>query len=493
MSDLFSIPAQNEPPASAEHKAFCISLLYKLREGAGQRLKEIIDEIYKATRLSVLDVVGIGATGLVFIARHDTLEIFRAVKVVHYGYERERTRQALISYLSKSLRTVARMHHPHVIRVHDFYIGADYSFFVMDLHNPGRTFRTYIASPVQPPTTEIFDRLEEILDALAYCHSFPADLKTKGARGVFVHGDLKPENILFDVYGRAVVTDWLIPNLRGDRFNLSEPYHGTNAYGTPRYMPREQEHGGIVTPASDVWAFGVLMFEVLTRKYPFEQRGSSYVHENPRPLAAFRQDAPAWTQAILDGCLTEANQRFTNGMALQEAWYRLSGRKRTGLKARSQVGATIRVFLSSTFQGLEDERKHVSSALDRMTGVKCIALERAGTSPISPRDHSMDHVSRSDLLVLIIADRYGTLDATTGLSITELEYERASREHIPILIYVRVRGTVTIHSFSGKYNLEARAEQFLTRISANLVYSTFESPSDLTLKVVCDLVDFLGS
>jgi serine/threonine-protein kinase len=161
---------------------------------------------------------------------------------------------------------------PHVVRVHDLVIHGDELGIVMDLV-PGGHLRKAVSFPCAP--AEAAELTIQIADGLAAVH----------AAGV-VHRDLKPENVLVDADGRGGVllrlTDFGISRLV-DAGTLTQ----TSVTGTPGYLPPEVAAGGRVTAAADMYALGVVLYELCTGRGPF-------IADNPilMILAHTRQEAP---------------------------------------------------------------------------------------------------------------------------------------------------------------------------------------------------------
>jgi tetratricopeptide (TPR) repeat protein/predicted Ser/Thr protein kinase len=217
-----------------------------------ERLKEfIVDERAQlAARIGKYEVereIGRGGMATVYEAWDPDLDRPVAVKLMRKG-DLERLR--------REATAAGRLRHPHIVAVHE--VGAD--FIVMDLV-AGRTLAE------AAPSMALDDRLravETIARAVAFAHG----------QGV-VHRDIKPQNILIDGEGRAVLTDFGLAKL-GDRddFTISGA-----VMGTPEYMAPEQIMGRDVGPATDVWALGVLLHEMVTGTPPFRGRTPFDVHQ----------------------------------------------------------------------------------------------------------------------------------------------------------------------------------------------------------------------
>lgn len=454
-----------------------------------EAFEAICQTIREKTRFCLEEPIGSGGTGVVFIARHEELSLRRAIKLMHYGNRKDRHR--FIETLTGSLATVARMRHPGLIEIHDYFVTDEFAYVVMDLHNPDRNFRSLTATQaVRNNPRMILETLERIVEVLAYCHSTPADLPIRGSRGVFVHGDLKAENVLIDYRGQPVVTDWLIPNL-GRRSEPCFSYDDTRAYGTPMYMPPEQRTSGTITPSSDVWNFGVLAFEAVTGYYPFEQEDDIYTGK-AMAVRRFAPFAPVWFDEVISQCLHGDHRlRPDSGQALLQLWRKMSFRPSSGSAGFVADRSPLRrVFLSSTFRELADERDAVRAALQRLGTVACVAMDKNGANIDSPRDACLAAVEQADLFLLILGISSGSLDDVSGFSMTRMEYEHARNSGVPVLSYIkRLSSNDAKHTGqvgSTEFEVDFRVREFIAALDG-ITHSYFAGPNDLAIQVVCDL------
>lgn len=210
-------------------------------------------------RYEIVREIGRGGMSVVYEARDLRLGRRVALKVLkEVGPERVR----------REAEAAARLRHPNVVAVHE--VGPDY--IVMDLVE-GRTLAEALPGLGREERLRI---LEAVAEAVAHAH----------AHGV-VHRDLKPANILLEPGGRVVLTDFGLARLEG-----GEDLTRTGAViGTPHFMAPEQVRGEgrRVGPAADVWALGVLLYEMLSGRRPFEGETplaiyEKIVHADPEPL-----------------------------------------------------------------------------------------------------------------------------------------------------------------------------------------------------------------
>ncbi|MDP9073208.1 MAG: serine/threonine protein kinase [Actinomycetota bacterium] len=141
------------------------------------------------------------------------------------------------------------------------------------------------------PVDTVVDRGRQLADGLSYLHSM----------GV-VHRDLKPENVLVGKDGRLVIADFGTAQLEGARRLTWK--HLSSAQGTPEYMSPEQAQGGRGDARSDIYAWGVMMYEMLAGRVPFTGDNwmatlSGHLTGDPKPIGRLRHDVPPGLAAVV--------------------------------------------------------------------------------------------------------------------------------------------------------------------------------------------------
>jgi alpha-tubulin suppressor-like RCC1 family protein len=240
----------------------------------------------------LLGELGRGGTAVVYRAEDRTLGRDVAIKVVH-------PRAAApgddpVARLAREARMVAQLQHPNIVTVFAVRrLRSGGLALVMQLV-PGSTLKAVVQreGPLAPERAERV--LRDVAQALAYAH----------ARGV-VHRDVKPENIFLDEEsGRAMLSDFGIA--RSDEHD-SMTMTGT-ALGTPFYMSPEQVEGGTVDGRSDLYSLGLVAWEMLTGRRPWDGESLYNViykqkHEELPPIEALRSGVPQRLQYIIERML----------------------------------------------------------------------------------------------------------------------------------------------------------------------------------------------
>ena len=250
------------------------------RAGARPAERRQVEALRLATagHYDIRGELGRGGMATVYLAHDLALDRKVAIKVMSPalamgdGIER----------FKREARTAASLSHPNIIPVFGVYHTEDLLYFVMK-YVEGRPLDGIIRELGALPIPMVQAILGQVASAFGYAH-----------RHGVIHRDIKPANILIDDEGWAVVTDFGIAKV-SDSKGLTMT--GLSV-GTPTYMSPEQVAGDGVTPASDQYALGVLAYEMLTGKPPFQGANSmammyAHVHHPPPPLEAARPDCPA--------------------------------------------------------------------------------------------------------------------------------------------------------------------------------------------------------
>ncbi len=269
-----------------------------------QELGEPAEGQVVAGRYELLRMLGAGGMGAVWSARDQKLGLDVGIKVLKSeetaGGDSQRR-------LRREVRLARLVTHPNVARIFDVGEWGPYAFVSMELLT-GQTLKERIErdGPVA------VDEGRRILGALC------AGLGAAHAAGV-VHRDLKPSNVMLEPDGRVVILDFGIAR----QMSLSDTDPGLDTgtrelIGTPHYMAPEQVTGGAVDPRADLYALGVLGFEMLTGRKPFEAEtlmAVCYLHVRqapPDPLD-LRPDLPPRLAAVLLRCLKkDPAERFAS-------------------------------------------------------------------------------------------------------------------------------------------------------------------------------------
>ena len=244
--------------------------------------------------------LGTGGMGSVFLAREPALRRLVAVKVLAPELSRDEHARARFE---REAQAVAGLAHPNVVGI--FGVGQmddGTPYFVMQ-HVGGRSMAARLETDGPLEADEARRIVGEVASALAAAH----------AKGI-IHRDIKPANILYDDEGgRALVSDFGIAAVRGPEAVAGEEKLTKTGMlvGTPQYMSPEQLLAEPVTDKTDVYALGLLGFELLVGRGPFEATtphalAASHLRDVPQRVAALRKDVDPELDAIVAACLEKA-------------------------------------------------------------------------------------------------------------------------------------------------------------------------------------------
>ncbi|MEJ5864747.1 serine/threonine-protein kinase [Pseudomonas farsensis] len=249
--------------------------------------------------------IGQGAMASVYLATQRSLERKVALKVMAASLAADPT---FCERFLREGRTLARLAHPNIATIHDIGNVDELYYMAMEFL-PNGTLKERIASGLTPQQGLVYVR--QIAQALGYAH----------AQGL-VHRDVKPANILFRADGTAVLSDFGIAKSLDDRTQFTQAGF---AVGTPSYMSPEQARGLDIDGRADLYALGVVLYEILVGKLPYNGNDalSTALAHLTEPLPELPIEHGRY-QDILRGLLAkDPNERFADAAALLAALDRL--------------------------------------------------------------------------------------------------------------------------------------------------------------------------
>ncbi len=298
--------------------------------GWGDSNPELEPGTILANRYEILSVLGTGGMGSVYKAQDKELDRVVALKVIRPELARN---QAIVDRFKQELRLSHKVTHRNVVRMYDLSEDAGMRFVTMELV-PGRDLRSILEERGKLPPDEAVDIFQQICFALETAH---------GA-GI-LHRDLKPQNVMREDTGRVVVMDFGLARTIDDRDGLTQ----TGALvGTMDYMSPEQALGKDLDQRSDLFALGLIAYEMLTGAMPFvaESAIASLVKRTQQraiPLSDVDKNIPGTLSNIIAKCLEkEPANRYQNAEELDSdlrAWRegKASGKKISASSARRRM------------------------------------------------------------------------------------------------------------------------------------------------------------
>lgn len=238
-------------------------------------------------RYTIRRKLGQGAMGIVYLAKDLELQRLVALKVPIFGRSSE---AAIVERFQREIRAAAAIRHPNVCPIYD--VGQfDGTLFMTMAFIEGRPLSCSLESQAKLPVPQAVSLVRKLALALHAAHQ----------RGI-VHRDLKPANIMIDQRGEPIVMDFGLASRRDASYALASDDGAI--VGTPAYMSPEQVAGVDATTTSDLYALGVILYELVCGQVPFTGDLVPLLHkishEEPSPPSARNADVP---QAIDRICL----------------------------------------------------------------------------------------------------------------------------------------------------------------------------------------------
>ncbi|MDQ3929577.1 MAG: protein kinase, partial [Chloroflexota bacterium] len=257
-----------------------------------------------AGRYRLLRKIGEGGAAEVFCAHDDHLDRPVAIKLLHPQFTWDRDARHRFSVEAK---VVAGLSHPNIVSIYDFGEGPDGTLFIVMPFIDGMNLRAALLEVGR------FSPEEMAAVALPMCSA----LSAAHARDL-IHRDVKPHNIMLDRQGGVCLTDFgIVKAISGPALTQTGMTFGTAAYLTP-----EQATGAPVTPASDIYSLGCVMYEMLAGTPPFIGDNPvvvayKQVWEQPTPLHILAPHVPASLEAVVMRCLhKDPRMRYPTAEAL---------------------------------------------------------------------------------------------------------------------------------------------------------------------------------
>jgi eukaryotic-like serine/threonine-protein kinase len=251
----------------------------------------------------------IGRGGMATIYRGQDLRMERvvAIKVLREVYS---TDPKFVTRFQREAKAASSLQHPNIVQVYDYGQTDGNYFIVMELVE-GTDLRRYLRSR----------GMLAIDRAIIIAHDVALGLGAAHRRGI-VHRDVKPQNVLVGRDGTIKLTDFGIASVYKD-INAERLTTTGMTLGTVQYYAPEQAQGEIVSPAADVYALGIVMYEMLTGRTPFDGDtpvAMQHIQDLPIPPSQFNPNIPPPLEEIILRCLEKVPEmRYRDGSTLARA------------------------------------------------------------------------------------------------------------------------------------------------------------------------------
>jgi len=247
-------------------------------------------------RYRVLRRIGSGGMADVYCAEDIHLGRQVAIKVLHRRFAQD---QEFVERFRREAKSAAGLNHPNVVGVFDRGEHEGTYYIAMEFLE-GQTLKDIVAAEAPLSQERVIDLGLQILQAAGFAHS----------HGV-IHRDFKPHNVIVDHQGHAKVTDFGIA-----RAGASEMTETGSIMGTAQYLSPEQAQGHAVTATSDIYSIGVMLYEMLAGRLPFEGDSAvavalKHLSEPPAPISQWRPDVhPALEAVVMAALAKDPAQRW---------------------------------------------------------------------------------------------------------------------------------------------------------------------------------------
>ncbi|PJF25850.1 MAG: hypothetical protein CUN53_10680, partial [Phototrophicales bacterium] len=258
----------------------------------------------KLGKYEITALIGKGGMATVYKGYQPDIDRYVAIKVLppHPGQDEQ-----FIERFRLEARTIARLQHPHILPLYDYGSQDDILYLVMALMDGGSLSELIRRRGAMPPS-EVETILSPVASALDYAH-----------RQGYIHRDIKPDNILLDREGFAALADFGIVKMLETSSGLTAT---GGLMGTPAYMSPEQGQGLEVDSRSDVYSLGVVVFEMLAGKPPYQadtpmQLVFKQINAPIPDLSSVRSGLPAALDEVMHRALAkDPDMRYQTATAL---------------------------------------------------------------------------------------------------------------------------------------------------------------------------------
>jgi serine/threonine protein kinase/DNA-binding beta-propeller fold protein YncE len=253
---------------------------------------------------TIEDVLGEGGMGKVYLGHDPDLKRKVAIKELTATLKKGDT---VAERFRQEAQILAKLEqHPNIVKVHRLVRSDDREFIVME-HLANGSLEDRIGNPNGDPLSLYPPMIAKLARAIDFVHAHQ-----------IIHRDLKPGNILFDARDEPKIGDF---GLAKDLETISDRSQGVAFLGTHQYMAPEQVNGNPPTPATDIWAFGVILYRLFANDYPFKGKNIGELHtaiqrSEPAPLP---QSVPRELSDICFRCLKKSpEERYPSGRELAD-------------------------------------------------------------------------------------------------------------------------------------------------------------------------------
>jgi serine/threonine-protein kinase len=251
-------------------------------------------------RFEISGELGRGGMSVVYRGVDPVMQRATALKVIRKEDLDPAEAPAILERFKREAQAAGSLHHPNIVAVYEYGEDETFEWIAMELVE-GRTLRDHLLAGWRPELSRLPSVLEQLLEALDYSHG----------RGV-VHRDVKPGNVLISDMGVAKMSDFGIARI--GRSHLTQQ---GEVLGTPYYMAPEQYEGHAIDERTDIYSAGVIVYEVLCGRRPFDGEGGNLMRqilqEPPPPASNFEPRLPITIDMVLGRALAKRPENRYRG------------------------------------------------------------------------------------------------------------------------------------------------------------------------------------
>ena len=255
----------------------------------------------------IVEQIGVGGMATIFKAYQPSIDRYVAVKILPSQLAED---ENFVKRFAHEAKAIAALEHPHILPVHDFGTEGKLNYMVMR-YVEGGTLSNLMGKSI--PHERIVQIVGNVARALDYAHE----------QGV-IHRDIKPSNILIDKHGEVLLTDFGIAKMVEGSSSTQLTAAGS-ILGTPAYMSPEQAQGQKIDGRSDIYSLGVVLYELLTGRPPYEAETPfaivlKHINDPLPPPRSVKPDIPEpFERVVLKAMSKDPTQRFETASDMEQA------------------------------------------------------------------------------------------------------------------------------------------------------------------------------
>ncbi len=319
-----------------------------------------MDTPEKIGKYEVLGPLGTGGMGVVLKGWDPAIARGVAIKSINKSLHQKDDLDGLMNRFRQEAQAVGRLVHPSIVQIYDYLEDSHGAYIVMELVN-GKTLAHHLAEGDRYDINEVGQIITQLLDGIGYAH----------AQGV-VHRDIKPSNIMINKDGRIKINDFGIAHVESSTLTQIG-----DILGTPNYMSPEQFLGVNIDGLTDLFAIGVIAYELLTGKRPFSGQAAAVMQQvmnvdPPKPSELNVQLSPMIDAVMHKALAKKKEDRYQNAREFSDAF-------REAIRASLHVEAPTSMPNSNTMMNFS----RMLSADNTLTNPGTQDTSQYGSSPIT--------------------------------------------------------------------------------------------------------------